>query len=94
MKRILINGSRHYTLNSQILVSVTSVLKMTKSESEKASLKAWQDRIGFKESLRIKNEAAQRGTEMHKIIEAYLLARNNLELFEQEKEKYSNRCTN
>ena len=85
--RSVINGSRHYTLNNQILVSVTSVLKMTKSESEKASLKAWQDRIGFKESLRIKNEAAQRGTEMHSLIENFLLGRSNLNLFEQEKEK-------
>ena len=85
--RSLINGSRHYTLNNQILVGVSSVLKMTKSESEKASLKAWQDRIGFKESLRIKNEAAQRGTEMHSLIENFLLGRSNLNLFEQEKEK-------
>ena len=85
--RSVINGSRHYTLNNQILVSVSSVLKMTKSESEKASLKAWQDRIGFKESLRIKNEAAQRGTEMHSLIENFLLGRSNLNLFEQEKEK-------
>ena len=85
--RSVINGSRHYTLNNQMLVSVTSVLKMTKSESEKASLKAWQDRIGFKESLRIKNEAAQRGTEMHSLIENFLLGRSNLNLFEQEKEK-------
>ena len=85
--RSVINGSRHYTLNNQILVSVSSVLKMTKSESEKASLKAWQDRIGFKESLRIKNEAAQRGTEMHSLIENFLLGRSYLILFEQEKEK-------
>ena len=85
--RSLINGSRHYTLNNQILVSVTSVLNMTKSESEKESLKAWQDRTGFKESLRIKNEAAQRGTEMHSLIENFLLGRSNLNLFEQEKEK-------
>ena len=85
--RSVINGSRHYTLNNQILVSVSSVLKMTKSESEKASLKAWQDRLGFKESLRIKNEAAQRGTEMHSLIENFLLGRSNLNLFEQEKEK-------
>ena len=85
--RSVINGSRHYTLNNQILVSVSSVLNMTKSESEKESLKAWQDRIGFKESLRIKNEAAQRGTEMHSLIENFLLGRSNLNLFEQEKEK-------
>ena len=85
--RNVINGLRHYKINNQILPSVTGILSLTRSESEKESLSAWQKKVGFKESLRIKNEAAQRGTEMHKIIEAYLLASDNLELFEQEKEK-------
>ena len=85
--RSVINNSRHYKINNQMLPSVTAILSMTRSQSEKESLAAWQEKIGLKESLRIKNEAAQRGTEMHGIIEAYLLARNNLELFEQEKKK-------
>ena len=85
--RSVINNSRHYKINNQMLPSVTAILSMTRSKSEKESLVAWQEKVGLKESLRIKNEAAQRGTEMHGIIEAYLLARNNLELFEQEKKK-------
>jgi hypothetical protein len=85
--RSIINHSRMYTLNNQIFPSVTSILQMTKSESEKASLKAWSERVGFKESLRIKNEAAQRGTQMHSLIENFLLEKDNLELFEKEKEK-------
>ena len=71
--RSIINHSRMYSLNNQIFPSVTSILQMTKSESEKASLKAWSERVGFKESLRIKNEAAQRGTQMHSLIENFLL---------------------
>jgi len=85
--RSIINRSRMYTLNNQIFPSVTSILQMTKSESEKASLKAWSERVGFKESLRIKNEAAQRGTQMHSLIENFLLEKDNLELFEKEKEE-------
>ena len=88
--RSIINHSRMYTLNNQIFPSVTSILQMTKSESEKASLKAWSERVGFKESLRIKNEAAQRGTQMHSLIENFLLEKDNLELFEKEKEKEEN----
>lgn len=85
--RSIINHSRMYSLNNQIFPSVTSILQMTKSESEKASLKAWSERVGFKESLRIKNEAAQRGTQMHSLIENFLLEKDNLELFEKEKEE-------
>ena len=85
--RSIINHSRMYSLNNQIFPSVTSILQMTKSESEKASLKAWSERVGFKESLRIKNEAAQRGTQMHSLIENFLLQKDNLELFEKEKEE-------
>ena len=85
--RSIINNSRMYTLNNQILPSVTSILQMTKSESEKASLKAWSERVGFKESLKIKNEASKRGTEMHSLIEDFLLAKDNLELFEKEKKE-------
>jgi hypothetical protein len=88
--RSIINHSRMYSLNNQIFPSVTSILQMTKSESEKASLKAWSERVGFKESLRIKNEAAQRGTQMHSLIENFLLQKDNLELFEKEKEKEEN----
>ena len=85
--RSVINNSRHYKINNQMLPSVTAILSMTRSESEKESLAAWQEKIGLKESLRIKNEAAQRGTEMHSLIENFLLGRSNLNLFEQEKEK-------
>ena len=85
--RSILNDSRMYTLNNQIYPSVTSILQMTKSESEKASLKAWSERVGFKESLRIKNEAAQRGTQMHNLIENFILKKHNLELFEKEKEE-------
>ena len=85
--RNVINGSRHYKINNQMLPSVTAILSMTRSESEKASLEAWKAKMGADLADKVRDLAAARGTAMHGIIEAYLLARNNLELFEQEKEK-------
>ena len=85
--RSVINNSRHYKINNQMLPSVTAILSMTRSESEKESLAAWKARLGEQAADRVRDVAALRGTAMHGIIEAYLLARNNLELFEQEKEK-------
>ena len=70
--RSILNGSRHYNVDNQILPSVTSILSLTRSDSEKASLAAWADRVGKSESLRIKNSAAARGTEMHKKFEDFL----------------------
>ena len=85
--RSVINNSRHYKINNQMLPSVTTILSMTRSESEKASLEAWKAKMGADLADKVRDLAAARGTAMHGIIEAYLLARNNLELFEQEKEK-------
>ena len=82
--RSILNGIRQYTFKNQILPSVTSVLSHTRSSSEKEALAAWQARLGKEESLRIKNSAAQRGSEMHSHIERFLLGRDNLNLFEDE----------
>ena len=82
--RSILNGSRHYNVSNQILPSVTSILSLTRSDSEKASLAAWAERVGKSESLRIKNTAAARGTEMHQKIEDFLLSRDNLNLFEED----------
>ena len=85
--RSVINNSRHYKINNQMLPSVTAILSLTRTQSEKASLEAWKARLGADIADKVRDLAAARGTAMHGIIEAYLLARNNLELFEQEKEK-------
>lgn len=85
--RSVLMGTRHYNINNQMLPSVTSILELTKSEEEKASLAAWKAKVGEKESLRISGEAAQRGSEMHTTIESFLLGRDNLDLFEEEKKK-------
>ena len=52
--RSVLKGIRQYTLNNQILPSVTSIISLTKSSSEKEALASWQLRVGKEESMRIK----------------------------------------
>ena len=82
--RSLINGSRHYSLDGSNLPSVTTILKVTQSEEDKAAIEAWKQRVGHKEANRIKNEASSRGSSMHSYLEQYLLGKFNLDLLEEE----------
>ena len=82
--RSLINGSRHYSLDGSNLPSVTTILKVTQSEEDKAAIEAWKQRVGHKEANRIKNEASSRGSSMHSYLEQYLLGKLNLNLLDEE----------
>ena len=82
--RSLINGSRHYSLDGSNLPSVTTILKVTKSEEDKAAIEAWKQRVGHKEANRIKNDASSRGSSMHSYLEQYLLGKFNLNLLDEE----------
>ena len=82
--RSIINGSRHYNLDGSSLPSVTTILKSTQSEEDKASLAAWKERIGEAEAERIKKEASNRGSSMHSFLERFLLGKFNLDLLEEE----------
>ena len=81
--RSIINGSRHYNLDGSNLPSVTTILKATQSEEDKAGIAAWKERVGHKEAERIKNEASSRGSSMHSYIEQFLLGKFNLDLLEE-----------
>ena len=83
------DGYRKYSLGEEKLPSVTTILSATKSEEEKAAIKNWQERVGFKEANRIKTEASSRGTSMHSYIEDYLRGRINKSFFESN-EQYKN----
>ncbi len=87
--RSIEDGYRKYFLGEEKLPSVTSILSATKSEEEKAAIKNWQERVGFKEANRIKTEASSRGTSMHSYIEDYLRSRINESFFESN-EQYKN----
>ena len=78
--RVTINGSRYYNINNTKLPSVTEILKATESEEKKKSLLQWRQKIGDKEADRIMITSSNRGTEMHKNIEQYLIGQSNIEL--------------
>ena len=70
----MIDGKRHYEINgNEKLPSVTTILSATQPIEKTDSLQAWRDRIGEENATRIVDEAAARGTAMHKILEMYIL---------------------
>tara|TARA_E500000178_G_scaffold353798_1_gene420692 strand:- start:813 stop:1505 length:693 start_codon:yes stop_codon:yes gene_type:complete len=80
--RSVIQNERHYSVAEENLPSVTTILKATESEEKKQSLARWIAKKGEKEAERVKNEAARRGTAMHKYLELYLEGQGILDLTE------------
>ena len=70
--REAIDGKRHYDTGREKLPSVTTILSGTQDPSKTASLQAWRERVGESTALMITEEAASRGTAMHKILERYV----------------------
>jgi len=70
--REVIEGKRHYAIKQEKLPSVTAILSATQDPEKVASLQNWRDRVGDAEATKIMNEAATRGTAMHKILERYI----------------------
>ena len=79
-QREIINGKRHYDIKAQKLPSVTTILSATQSEAKQASLAAWRARVGENQATRIVDDAATRGTAMHKILEEYIQGQGYLDL--------------
>ena len=75
--RSLVNDQRHYEIGEQKLPSVTTILQATQSDEKKAILSKWRQNVGKNKAEEIKNEAANRGTIMHRILEGYLLGQNH-----------------
>ena len=75
--RSLINDQRHYEIGEEKLPSVTTILQATQSDEKKAILAQWRQNVGENKAEEIKNEAANRGTIMHRILEGYLLGQNH-----------------
>lgn len=78
--RSLINEERHYDVAAEKLPSVTTILSATQSDEKRAGLEAWKNRVGEVEATRTRDQAAERGTSMHRIIEGYLLGEQHLDL--------------
>lgn len=78
--RSLIKDERHYDINAEKLPSVTTILQATQPEEKRLALEAWKARVGMDEANRTKDQAAERGTSMHRILEGYLLGQYHLDL--------------
>ena len=79
--RALIDGKRHYDVGIQEkLPSVTTILQATQSGEKKAILAKWRQNVGENKAEFIKNDAAERGTIMHRILEGYLLGQGHADL--------------
>ena len=78
--RSLINDERHYDIGNTKLPSVTTILQATQPEEKRKSLEAWKQREGLEQAEKIKNEAANRGSIMHRVIEGYLLGQRHADL--------------
>ena len=75
--RSLVNDQRHYDVGDEKLPSVTTILSATQSDEKKASLSKWRQNVGENKATSIMNEAANRGTIMHRVLEGYLLGQNH-----------------
>ena len=78
--RSLIEGSRHYDINNTKLPSVTTILQATQSDEKKASLANWRAKVGENKADSIRDQAASRGTIMHRVIEGYLTGHRHADL--------------
>ena len=72
IKRVDSESGRVYDINNEKLPSVTTILSATKSEESKAKLAAWRQREGEIKADQIRDDAAARGTIMHRILEGYI----------------------
>ena len=71
---------RTYDAEGEDLPSVTTILSATKSEESKAKLAAWRQREGEKKADQIRDNAAARGTIMHRILEGYVKGEGHMDL--------------
>ena len=78
--RSVINGGRHYDINNTKLPSVTTILQATQSPEKMEILAKWKQKVGEKKAESIKNEAGNRGTIMHRIIEGYITGEGHADL--------------
>ena len=79
--RETIEGKRHYNINDkEKLPSVTTILSKTSPKEKEEGLRKWREKMGEENATRIVDEAAARGTAMHKILERYIGEEGYLDL--------------
>jgi len=70
--RTLVGGKRHYDIGEDKLPSVTTILSTCQSDEKRQSLAAWKAKMGDKAADKVRDDAAERGTAMHKYLEAHI----------------------
>ena len=70
--RSLINNKRHYEVGEEKLPSVTTILSACQSDEKRQSLAAWKAKMGDRAADKVRADAAERGTAMHKYLEAHI----------------------
>lgn len=80
--RALIDGQRHYDVEQEKLPSVTTILAATQPQEKREALAKWQARVGTTEATRIKDQAANRGTIMHHVLEGWIKDEPHVDLTE------------
>jgi len=80
--RAKLGGLRHYTVAGEArpLPSVTTILGETKSKRDQEGIERWIRKVGKVEAERVKNEAANRGTAMHKYLEDLIRGTRSMDL--------------
>jgi genome maintenance exonuclease 1 len=87
--RALVNDERVYDIAQEKLPSVTTILSATQPQDKLDSIARWKAKVGENEAERVKNEAANRGTTMHSILEGYITEKPILDLTERGGEAHS-----
>lgn len=73
LKRTSVDGKRLYQNPwGDAVPSVTTILDRTKPREKREALNNWKKRVGEKEAQRIVTEAANVGTQMHNMLEAWV----------------------
>ena len=65
------NKGRHYQFEDELYPSITTILGYFKNKSP--GLVEWRKRVGEKEAQKISTLAARKGTNLHNIVEKYLM---------------------
>jgi len=78
--RGMINGERIYSINEEKLPSVTTILDATQSSEKTEILENWKRKVGPIKADQIRDEAAERGSILHRIVENHITDTRHLDL--------------
>ena len=77
--RVEVDGTRRYRWGEK-LPSVTTILSAVPDQGKAIALARWRERVGEEEAEKIKNDAAVRGTIMHRILEGEMTGERHADL--------------